>query len=88
MESKGRLTATINRRKMSYVGHVLRRKDISCELLKGSMYGNGDRGTPKPRYSGNTMERARIKSVLAIYRLAQVRDKWRATAVNCVPSVK
>ena len=87
MESKGRLIATINRRKMSFVGHVLRRNDISCELLKGSMYGNGDRGRPKKRYSGNIKERAGIKSLVAIYRLAQVRDKWRATAVNCVPPV-
>ena len=32
-----RLLATINKRKMSFVGHVLRRKDISCDLFMGSV---------------------------------------------------
>ena len=38
-------------------------------------------------YSDNIKDRARIRSIVAIYRLAQDRDKWRATAFNCVPSV-
>ena len=39
------------------------------------------------RYSDNGKERAGITSIVAIYRLAQDRDKWRATVVNSVPSV-
>ena len=87
MDCKERLLATINRRKMSFVGHVLRRKDISCDLFMGSVYRNRNRGRLKTRYSDNGKERAGIKSIVAIYRLAQDRNKWRATAVNCVPSV-
>ena len=72
---------------MSFVGHVLRRKDISCDLFMGSVYGSRSRGRPKTRYSDNVRERAGINSIVAICRLAQDRDKWRATVVNCVPSV-
>ena len=87
IDCKDRLLATTNRRKMSFVGHVLRRKDISCNLFMGSVYGNRGRGRLKTRYSDNVKERAGINRIVAIYRLAQDRDKWRATAVNCVPSV-
>ena len=41
----------------------------------------------KERQSDSTKERAGTKSFVAIYRPAQDRDKWGATAVNCVPSV-
>ena len=87
IDCKERLLTTINRRKMSFVGHVLRRKDISCDLFMGSVYGNRSRGRPKTTYSDNVKERAGTNSIVAIYRLAQDRDKWRATAVNYVLSV-
>ena len=35
MDCKERLQATNNRRKMSFVGHVLRHKDVSCDVLEG-----------------------------------------------------
>ena len=47
MDCKERLLTTINRRKMSFVGHGLRYKDISCDLLMGSVYGNRGRGRLK-----------------------------------------
>ena len=72
---------------MSFVGHVLRCKDISCNLFMGSVYGNRNRGRLKTRYSDNGKERAGNNSIVAMYRLAQDRDKWTATKVNCVPSV-
>ena len=73
---------------MSFVGHVLRHKDISCDLFMGSVRGNRGRGRPKTRYSDNIKDRAGLKyCIVAFYRLAQDRDKWRATEVNCVPSV-
>ena len=43
MDCKERLL-TINRRKMSFVGHVLRHKDISCDLFLGSIYRRISRG--------------------------------------------
>ena len=72
---------------MSFVGHILGCKDISCDLFMGIVYGNRGRGRQKTRYSDNIKERAGGRSIVEIYRLAQDRDKWRATAVNCVPSV-
>ena len=72
---------------MSFVGHVLRHKDISCDLFMGSVYGNRGRGRPKTRCSDNIRDTAGIRSIVAKYRLAQDRDNWRATAVNCVSSV-
>ena len=39
------------------------------------------------RCSDDIKDRAGIRSIVAIYRLAQDRDNSRATAVNCVPSV-
>ena len=47
MDCKERLLATLNRRKMYFVGHVLRRKDISCNLFMGSVYADRERGRPK-----------------------------------------
>ena len=87
IDCKERLLTAINRRKMSFVGHILRHKDISCDLFMGSVYGHRGRGRPKTRYSDNIKDRAGNRSIVAIYRLAQDRNKWRATAVNCVPSV-
>ena len=85
MYCKERPLATSNRRKTSFVGHVLKRKDISCDLFMGSVYGNRGRGSLK-RGTAITIE-AGIKSIVVIYRLAQDRDEWRAAAVNCVPPV-
>ena len=53
----------------------------------GSVYGKRGRGRAKTRYSDNIKERAGGRSIVEIYRLAQDRDKWRATAGNCVPYV-
>ena len=75
IDCKERLLGTLNRRKMSFVGHILRLKDIRCDLLMGSAYGNRVRGRPKTRYSDNVRERAGIKSIVPIYRLVKDRDK-------------
>ena len=39
------------------------------------------------RYSDSIKDRTGTGSIVAIYSIAQDRDKWRATAFNCVPSV-
>jgi len=46
-------------------------------LFVGSVYGKKDRDRPKTRYSNNIKERAATKSIVAIHRLAQDRDKWQ-----------
>ena len=35
---KERLLETLNGQQISFVGHILRRKDISCHLFMGSVY--------------------------------------------------
>ena len=60
IDCKERLLATINRRNMFFVGHVLRRRDISCDLFMGSVYRNRSSGRPKTRYSDNVRERTGI----------------------------
>ena len=61
MDCKERLLTTINRRKMSFAGHALRHKDISCNLFMGSVYRNIGRGRPKTRYSDNIRDSTGIK---------------------------
>ena len=61
MDCKERLLTAINRRKMSFVVY----------FFMGSVYGHRGRGRPKTRYSDKIKGRAGIRSIVAIYRLAQ-----------------
>ena len=88
MDVSERLLTTINRRKMAFVGHILRGKDITSDLLVGMVYGMRGRGRPKVRYSDNIKEISGGKSMLQLYRMAQDRRKWRATAVYFEPPVR
>ena len=78
---KERLLTTINKRKMSFIGHILRSDLLEKDLLVGSVYGNRKRGRPKTRISDNIKEISG-KSFVNLFRLAQDRRKWRATAVQ------
>ena len=80
--------ASRDRRKMAFVGHILRGKDITSDLLVGMVYGMRGRGRPKVRYSDNIKEISGGKSMLQLYRMAQDRRKWRATAVYFEPPVR
>ena len=86
MDVSERLLTTINRRKVAFVGHMLRGKDITNDLLLGMVYGM--RGRPKVRYSDNIKEISGGKSMLQLYRMEQDRRKWRATAVYFEPPVR
>ena len=46
-----RLLTTIVKRKMAFVGHVLRKGDICKDLLIGAVHGRRGKGRPKTRYS-------------------------------------
>ena len=46
------------------------------------VYTERGRDRPKTRYSDNIRDTAGIRSIVAIYRQVQDRDKWRATAVR------
>ena len=76
-----RLLTTLNRGKIAFVGHILRGKDISTDLFMGMVHGKRGRGRPKTRYSDNVKEIADGRGLTNLYRLAQDRRLWRATAV-------
>ena len=67
---------------MAFVGHVLRKGDICKDLLFGAVYGERGKGRPKTRYIDNTREFDGNRSFVDLYRLAQNRQVWRATAVQ------
>ena len=56
MDASERLLATINCRKMAFVGHILKGKDITSAFLLGMVYGTRGRGRPKVRSSNNIKE--------------------------------
>ena len=68
---KERLLTTLNRRKMAFVEHVLRGKDISTDLFMGMVYGKRGRGRPKTRYSNNVKEIADGRGLTDLYRVSQ-----------------
>ena len=77
-----RLLTAIVKRKMAFVGHIFRKGDICKDLLTGTVYGKRGRGRPKTRYSDNIREFGGNWSFVDLYRLAQNRQAWRATAVQ------
>ena len=88
MNVSKRLLATINCRKMAFVGHILKGKDITSDLLLGMVYGTRGRGRPKVRFSDNIKEISGGRSMTQLYRMAQDRRKWRATAVYFEPPIR
>lgn len=42
--SKGRSLTTVNGKKRSFIGHILRSKDINCDLFMEAVYGKRGRG--------------------------------------------
>ena len=77
-----RLLTTIAKRKMAFVRHVFRKDNICKDLLIGAVYGKRGKGRPKIRYSDNIREFGGNRSFADLYRLAQNREAWRATAVK------
>ena len=80
--TRERLLTTIVKRKIAFVGHVFRKDNICKDLLIGAVYGKRGKGRPKTRYSDNIREFGGNRSFADLYRLAQNRDAWRATAVQ------
>ena len=68
-----RLLTTLNRRKMSLIGHILRANDITTDILMEMVYGKRGRGRPKVRYSDNIEETAVGRNIVEIVRMAQDR---------------
>ena len=67
---------------MAFVEHLFRKGDICTDLLIGAVYGKRGQGRPKTRYSDNIRKFVGSQSFANLYRLAQNREAWRATAVQ------
>ena len=76
-----RLLTTLSRRKMSFIGHILRVNDTTTDLFMGIVYGKRGIGRPKVRYSDNIKEIADGRSIIEIFRMALDKREWRATVV-------
>ena len=77
-----RLLTTIVKRKMAFVGNVFRKYNICEDLLIGAVYGKRGKGRPETRYSDNIREFGGNRSFADLYRLAQNREAWKATAAG------
>ena len=67
---------------MAFVRQVFRKGDICNDLLIGTVYGKRGKGRPKTRYSDNIREFGGNRSFADLYRIAQNREAWGATAVH------
>ena len=72
-----RLLNVINRRKLSFVGHVLRSNGLDKTLVIGMVFGSRGRGRPKTRFSDNIKEISGGLSLVSLCKLAQDRTNWR-----------
>ena len=66
----------INRRKLSFIGHVIRNKGLGFDLMMGMVFGKRKHGRPKMRFVDNIKDIAGI-SIARIVREAEDRENWR-----------
>ena len=70
------LLQEIDKRKLSFVGHVIRSKELGCDLIMGMVFGKRNRGRPKMRFIDNIKDIAGI-GIARIVREAEDRENWR-----------
>ena len=70
------LLQDIDRRKLSFVGHVIRSKGLGCDLITGMVFGKQKRGRPNMRFRDNSKDIAGI-GIARIVREAEDRENWR-----------
>ncbi len=73
---KERLLETFNKRKLKFVGHVMRSESMEKNLLMGMVMGNRGRGRPKTRLSDNIRDICGL-TMVEVERRAQDRVGWR-----------
>ena len=71
-----RLLDILNKRKLKFVGHVMRSESLGKNLLTGMVLGNRGRGRPKTRYSDNIRDICGL-TMVQVERKAQDRVEWR-----------
>ena len=75
------IISTIKKRKITYVGHIIRRNDIHRLLLEGSLEGKVSRGRPRMEWMTSITEWTGIRYE-DIVRLSQDREQWRVMTAN------
>ena len=73
---KSCLLQDIDKRKLSFVGLVIRNKGLGYDLLTGMVFGKRKRGRPKIRFEDNIKNIAGI-SIARVVREAEDRENWR-----------
>ena len=79
---KDRLLDILNRRKLKFVGHVMRSESLEKNLLTGMVIGNRRRGRPKTRLSDNIKDICGL-TMVQVERKAQDRVEWRRMVERC-----
>ena len=69
------LLQDIDRRKLPFVGHVIRDKGLGCDLITGIAFGKRKRGRPKMRFIDNIKDIARI-GIARIWTEAEGKENW------------
>ena len=66
----------IDRRKLAFLGHGVRRGGLGKDLVTGMVFGKRKRGRPKTKYKDNIKELTNL-SMVQVYRMVQDRREWK-----------
>ena len=80
-EVQRELYSVVQKRKLSFFGHIMRHESIQRDLLEGMVEGRRSRGRPRLQWCHNVMEWTG-KSFMTCKREAQDRSRWRGIASN------
>ena len=72
---------TIKKRKITYIGHMVRRNNIHRLILEGPLEGKISRGRPRTEWMTNTKEWTGMRYEDLVI-LAQDRETWRSMTAN------
>ena len=73
---KNRLLEILNRRKLKFIGHVMRSESLEKNLLTGTVIGNKRRSRPRTRLSDSIKDICGL-TMVQVERKAQDRAEWR-----------
>ena len=78
-----RLLNCIERRKLAFYGHVVRRDGLGKDFITGMVFGKRKRGRPKTRYKDDIKELTNL-SMMQLYRMALDRREWRKFIMDSI----
>ena len=81
IQERPKLLTEMKRRKMLYLGHIIRGNEIQRDILGGMVEGTRKRGRPRISWFGDIVKWTG-KTRVELMRAAQDRDKWRTMAAQ------